>query len=379
MDTGIVSLDDLESVAVKVLPKNALDYFRSGAEDMVTLKDNREAFKRYRLNPPMMTDVSTRSLETTVLGEKVSMPVGIAPTAMQRMAHPQGECATAAAAQKAGALFILSTISTSSIEEVAAAAPDALKWFQLYIYKDRKVTEKLVKRAEKAGFKAIVLTVDAPYFGRRLPDIRNKFELPGHLTMANFSSSAGEEASTATEAKSKGGSGINEYVSSLFDQSLTWADVDWLKSITNLPLVLKGILRADDALTAISHGADAIIVSNHGARQLDGVLATIDALPSIVEAVSASGKKCEVYMDGGIRKGTDVLKALAMGARMVFTGRPAVWGLATAGQKGVEKMLQIMRDELDNCMALSGCTSVDDIVRRNLIIRPNPQNIYSNL
>jgi len=356
MAEQIACLDDIEAIAHKRLPRNALDYYRSGAEDMQTLADNRNAFARYRLNPTLMVDVSKRDLETLVLGERVSMPVGIAPTAMQRMAHPEGECASARAAEKAGTLFVLSTIATSSIEEVAAAAPNALKWFQLYVYKDRKVTESLVKRAELAGFKALVLTVDAPYFGRRLADIRNKFQLPSHLRMANF-----DLSSAASKTSEGGGSRINEYVASLFDQSLTWKDVDWLKSITKLPLVVKGVMNGRDARLAIRHGADAIIVSNHGGRQLDGVAAAIDVLQEIVEAVRQENNQVEVYMDGGVRKGTDVLKALAMGAKMAFVGRPVIWGLAYDGQAGVERTLNIVREELDGAFALSGCTSVCSI------------------
>ncbi|TRY75587.1 hypothetical protein TCAL_00529 [Tigriopus californicus] len=360
---SMTCLADFEDHAYQILPRNALDYYRSGADHMQTLKDNRRAYQRYRISPKMLVDVSKRDLSTRIMGKRVEFPIGIAPTAMQRMAHPDGECASARAAQELGTIFIMSTLSTSSIEEVAQAAPQATKWFQLYIYKDREVTKKLVLRAEKAGFKALVLTVDAPYFGRRLADVRNQFELPSHLRMANFVGLGDLETKAG---QSGGGSGINNYVASLFDQSLSWQDVAWLKSFSQLPIILKGILRADDALTGIQYGASAIIVSNHGARQLDGVLATIDVLSSIKEAV---GDRCELYLDGGVTQGTDVLKALALGAKMVFLGRPVIWGLAHSGQSGVEQTLRLIKGELDSAMALSGCTTLKSVYQ-DLVICP---------
>lgn len=363
MESKMTCLADFEAHAYQVLPRNALDYYRSGADHMQTLKDNRRAYQRYRIAPKMLVDVSKRDLSTRILGKRVEFPIGIAPTAMQRMAHPDGECASARAAQEMGTIFIMSTLSTSSIEEVAQSAPKAIKWFQLYIYKDREVTKNLVLRAEKAGFEALVLTVDAPFFGRRLADVRNKFELPPHLRMANFVGLGDLETKAG---KSGGGSGINNYVASLFDQSLSWKDVAWLKSFSKLPIILKGILRPDDALTGIKYGASAMIVSNHGARQLDGVLATIDVLSSIKAAV---GDSCELYLDGGVTQGTDVLKALALGAKMVFLGRPVLWALAHSGQSGVERTLQMIKSELDSAMALSGCITLRSI-QEDLIISP---------
>lgn len=359
----IACLKDIEKIAHEKLPINALDYYRSGAGHMKTVADNDRSYNKYVILPRMLIDVSRRDLSTTVLGRKVSMPIGIAPTAMQRMAHPDGECASVKAAQDAGVIFILSTLSTSSVEEVGQAGPKAIKWFQLYIYKDRKVTRQLIKRAENAGFSALVLTVDAPFFGRRLADLRNKFELPSHLRMANFQGLGDLETKAGS---SEGGSGINNYVASLFDPSLTWSDIDWLKSITRLPIILKGILHPDDAIRGIKAGASGIIVSNHGARQIDGVPATIDALGPIKEAV---GDDIELYLDGGINEGTDVLKALALGAKCVFLGRPTLWGLALNGKAGVDKTLQLMRDEFDTAMALSGCKDIRSI-NKNLILTP---------
>ncbi|XP_049838803.1 uncharacterized protein LOC126284135 isoform X1 [Schistocerca gregaria] len=402
-----VCLDDYEKHASTVLPRNALDYYASGAGREHTLKLNRNAFKVLRIRPRMMRNVSKRDMSTTVLGNCVSVPFGIAPTAMQRMAHQDGECATARAAGMMGTIFTLSTLSTSSIEEVAEAAPSTIKWFQLYIYKDRAVTEDLVRRAEKAGFKALVLTVDAPMFGIRDADIRNKFSLPPHLMLANF------KGVFADSVQSSGGSGINEYVKNMFDASLTWNDVKWLKSITSLPIVVKGILTAEDAVMAVDSGVDAIQVSNHGARQLDCTPAPlqictlgapvhrcmvahgtlwlctfrascssldshvddqneIEVLPEIVHAIN---DRCEIYLDGGVREGIDVFKALALGAKMVFIGRPAIWGLAASGQGGVKEVLDILKCEFDHAMALSGCAKLGDI-QRDMVV---PDTQYCKL
>ncbi|KAG7202562.1 hypothetical protein KM043_009758 [Ampulex compressa] len=266
-----------------------------------------------------------------------------------------------------GTVFILSTISTCSIEEVAEAAPSCIKWFQLYIYSDRNVSLNLIRRAEQADFKALVLTIDAPIFGDRRADLRNKFTLPSHLRFANFKDDLSKNI-----YDSKNGSGLNEYVMALFDASLSWDDIKWLKSITKLPIILKGILTAEDALLAVEHGVSGIIVSNHGARQVDSIPATIEALPEIVKTV---GNKLEVYMDGGIMQGIDVFKALALGAKMVFFGRPMLWGLNYAGEKGARKILEIMKKEIDHAFALTGCASVKDVTR-DMVIH---ESYYSHL
>ncbi|XP_044267492.1 hydroxyacid oxidase 1 [Tribolium madens] len=359
MSEAIVCVKDFEKHAFNVLPRNALDYYRSGAGAEETLAHNRKAYSKYKIRPRCLRNVAKRDLSTTVLGEKVQIPIGISPTAMQRMAHPEGECANARAAQAMGTIFTLSTIATSSIEEVAQAAPYCTKWFQLYIYNDRNVTRRLVERAEKAGFKALVLTVDTPMFGLRLADIRNKFVLPPHLKFANF---AGDKATGINQTES--GSGLNNYVNRLFDQSLEWKDIKWLQSFTKLPIVVKGVLTAEDALIAADLGVQGILVSNHGARQVDGTPASIEALPEIVRAV---GDRVEVYMDGGITDGTNVFKALALGARMVFFGRPALWGLAHSGEEGVKKILNILKTELDYAMAITGCATVRDIDHRMVV------------
>ncbi|XP_064094276.1 2-Hydroxyacid oxidase 1-like isoform X2 [Macrobrachium nipponense] len=283
-------------------------------------------------------------------------------TAMQKMAAPEGENASAKAAARIGTAFTLSTIATSSIEEIVANSPNTLRFFQLYIYKDRNVTSNLVKRAEAAGYTALVLTVDAPEFGIRRADVRNKFTLPPHLRMANFQT---DDDKSNLVNKSAGGSGINEYVKSLFDPSLTWNDVKWLKRITNLPIVLKGILTGEDAILGQNAGASAIWVSNHGARQVDGVPPSIEALPEVVKALNG---QCEVYVDGGFSQGTDIFKALALGAKMVFLGRPLLWGLACGGEEGAYKVLEILQKELESAMALSGCATIDDI-SQDMVIR----------
>ncbi|XP_072935898.1 uncharacterized protein Hao [Epargyreus clarus] len=351
-----ICVKELEDAASALLPKTARDYYRSGATDEYTLAENKRAFQRLRIRPKCLVGINKCDLGITVLGANITMPVGISPTAMQKMAHPDGELATARAAQAEGVIYTLSTISTSSIEEIAQAAPHATKWFQLYIYRDREVTRNLVLRAEKAGFKAIALTIDTPLFGLRRADVHNKFTLPNHLRLANF------EGLLSTKINStENGSGLNNYVNNLFDKTITWNDIRWIKSITNLPIIAKGVLRADDAVRAIEAGCSAILVSNHGARQLDGVPATIEALPEVVEAVK--NYNVDVYLDGGVSTGTDVYKALALGAKMVFVGRPALWGLAVGGEAGVRRMLQIFRTELDYTFQIAGTPTVADITR----------------
>lgn len=350
----VITLDDFERIAFSKLDQNTLDYYRSGANQEITLKDNIQAFSRICFRPRFLRDVSTRDLSTTILGQPISFPVCIAPSAMHKLAHPDGEVATARAAARAQTAMGLSTLSTTPLEEVASVSPSSPKFFQLYVYKNRNATRELVERAQRAGFKGLLLTIDTPFLGRRLADERNQFKLPPHLTLGNFS-----PKDTKSEiSNNTGGSGLSQYSTDLLDPSLSWKDLKWLKSITNLPIVLKGILTAEDAILAVEHGIDGILVSNHGARQLDGDPATIDVLREVVEAVKG---KCEVYLDGGVRTGTDVLKALALGARCVFIGRPVLWGLTHSGEDGVRKVLEILRKEFDLAMALAGCRNVSEI------------------
>lgn len=338
----------LQQRAQQLIDPVAFDYFVGGADDEVTLRDNDAAWQRIRMLPKMLRDVSTVDPRTTVLGQEVSAPILVAPTAYHRMAHDEGEAATARGAADAGTVMCLSTLATVSLEDVAAAAPGAPRWFQLYIRKDRSITEDLVQRAVAAGYTALVVTVDLPVFGRRWKDERNKFTLPEGLIMANF------DAPTP----SVDGSGLAAYAEAEFDRSLTFDDLTWLRAVSGLPVLPKGILRADDAAAAVAAGAAGVVVSNHGARQLDTAVATADALPAIAEAVAG---RAEVYVDGGIRRGTDVLKALALGARAVLVGRPVVWGLATGGADGVRDVLLELRDEFVRALTLSGAPTPDDV------------------
>jgi 4-hydroxymandelate oxidase len=349
-----INLLEMEMEAGKLLPRTAYDYYAGGANDEITLRENRAAYDRITLLPRMLVDVSERQLTTTALGEPVSMPILIAPTAFQGLAHPEGELATVMAAGAAKTLMILSTVSTFSIEEVMAAATGPV-WFQLYVFKDRAVSASLVQRAEAAGCKAIVFTVDVPLLGRRERDVRNQFRSPTDLPVKNIVDTGRQAFPDGTA-----GSGFAPHIASLFDPALTWKDIGWLTGITKLPVLVKGILRSDDALLAVSHGASGVIVSNHGARQLDTTPATISVLPEIADAV---GDKIEVYVDGGIRRGTDVLKAIACGARAVFIGRPFLWGLASSGEAGVRRVLEMLREEFDLAMALSGCPTLSSITR----------------
>ncbi|MFL6237698.1 MAG: alpha-hydroxy acid oxidase [Thermoanaerobaculia bacterium] len=352
-----VNVFDLEAVAREKLSRDALDYYAGGAHDEVTLRENRAAFDRLSLAYKVLVDVSRRDLAATVLGQPVSMPILVAPTAFHRLATPEGERATARAAGAAGTVMILSTLSTTPIEEVVAAASGPV-WFQLYVYRDRKATEGLVRRAEAAGCRALVLTVDAPLLGRRERDVRNRFRLPPGLAVANLLPEGyGELPPAAAD------SGLAAYVASFLDPALTWRDVAWLRSITSLPVLVKGIVRPDDALRAAEAGAAGIVVSNHGGRQLDTSPATLDVLPEIADALSAHGHRIELLMDGGVRRGTDVLKALALGARAVLVGRPILWGLAADGEAGAILALRMLRDELDLAMALAGAPTVADVTR----------------
>ncbi|KAL6894208.1 hypothetical protein ACP4OV_008306 [Aristida adscensionis] len=353
----ITNVMEYQAIAKQKLPKMVYDYYASGAEDEWTLKENREAFSRILFRPRILINVSKIDMTTTVLGFKISMPIMIAPTAMQKMAHPDGEYATARAASAAG-----------TIMEVASTGP-GIRFFQLYVHKDRKVVEQLVRRAERARFKAIALTVDTPRLGRREADIKNRFVLPPFLTLKNF------EGLDLGKMEQANDSGLASYVAGQIDRTLSWKDVKWLQSITSLPILLKGVVTAEDARLAVHSGAAGIIVSNHGARQLDYVPATIGALD---EVVAAAAGRVPVFLDGGVRRGTDVFKALALGAAGVFIGRPVVFALAAEGEAGVRNVLRMLREELELAMALTGCTSLADISRAHVLadgdrLRPAPR------
>ncbi|MCA9705937.1 MAG: alpha-hydroxy-acid oxidizing protein [Myxococcales bacterium] len=350
MPVDPLNLFEYEQLAARSLAPAALDYYRSGAHDELSLRDAHAAYERLRLAYRVLVDVSRRSARTTVLGTPVALPVVLSPTAFHGMAHPDAELATVRAAGEAGTIMILSSLSNTDVEAVVGAATGPV-WFQLYVYRDREATAALVRRAEAAGCQAIVLTVDAPRLGRREADVRNRFHLPPGLSVRNML-----PAGYGDVAQQAGESGLAAYFEALIDPALGWGDLAWLRSLTTLPLLVKGIVRPDDARRAADAGVEGIVVSNHGGRQLDTSIATIDALPAIVEAV---GGRLEILVDGGVRRGTDVLKAVALGARAVGIGRPVLWGLAAGGQAGVARVLSILAEELDLAMALAGAPTVE--------------------
>ena len=333
-----VNVWDYEQLAEQKLDANAHAYFAGGSGDEVTLRDNLAAFERRKLRPRVLVDVSSVSTATTVLGTNVSLPILIAPLALQRMAHPDGELATARAAAAAGTIMCLSTAATVRPAELAAVAPGAPHWFQVYVFADRSLTEELIAEAVESDFSALVLTVDTPYLGRRERDIRIDFEVPEHLTVSG------------------------DIFGAHFNTGLSWHDLEWLAGY-GVPVVVKGILTAEDARLACEYGAAAVVVSNHGGRQLDGVSSSLDALEEVVEAVDG---RAEVLLDGGVRRGTDALKALALGARGVLIGRAMVWGLAAAGEQGVAHVLQLLRDEVELGLALLGCASPAEVTRAHV-------------
>ena len=349
-----LNLHELEALARERLPKMTWDYYASGADDERCVRRNCDAFDAITLHYRVLVDVARRDLATTVLGQPVAMPILVAPTAFHRLAHPDGELASAAAAGDAGTVFTLSTLSNTPVEAVVAATT-APVWFQLYVYRDRGATEALVRRVEAAGCRALVLTVDAPLLGRRERDVRNGFALPPELEVANL-----HAAGYGALAPAAGDSGLAAYVNELLDPSLTWKAINWLRALTRLPILVKGIVRPDDAARAVYEGAAGVVISNHGGRQLDASPATIDVLGRCVDAVGGRG---EVLLDGGVRRGTDVIKAIALGARAVLVGRPVLWGLAAGGREGVALALELLRRELDLAMALCGCPDIAHITR----------------
>jgi len=335
------TLQDFEDEARRKLPRAHYDYVAGGAQDEVTLRANRAAFQGIMLRPRVLRGAFQGDLATELLGVTLDMPVLIAPTAFHRLAHPDGECATARAARDAKLLMIISMASTTPVEEITAAAgPEAGRfWFQLYIQPDRGFTADLVRRAEAAGCGGLVVTVDSPVFGRHERDLRNGFlDLPEGLHCAHMRTSETERPRRIE-----------------FKPDLDWGDIDWLRSVTRLPLILKGVTHPEDARLAVAHGVRALIVSNHGGRQLDTMAPSLALLPGVARAVKGD---VPIILDGGVRRGTDVLKALALGADAVGVGRPVLWGLAAAGQEGVSAVLQLLRAELLEALLLCGCGSL---------------------
>ncbi len=347
----MLSVADYARAARRKLPKEVLDYYEGGALDEITLRENAAGWERLKLYYRVLAGVGPREMKTTMLGQPISMPIAVAPTAFHKLACAEGEIAAAKASKAAGTLFILSSLSNTAMEAVFAEAASP-RWFQLYIYKDREITRALVQRAEAAWAEAIVLTVDAPGLGTRERDMRNRFTLPQGLAVENLAPLGKGNIPEVS------GSGLAEYVRDNFKSDLSFDDLDWLCSCTRLPVVVKGVCRGDDATKCVEHGAKAIVVSNHGGRQLDTAPATCEVLPHIVDL---AGDRCEIYVDGGIRRGSDVLKAIALGARAVLIGRPILWGLTVAGEQGATHILEIFRRELDESMLLCGCTTLKDI------------------
>jgi 4-hydroxymandelate oxidase len=347
---------DYERIAEETLDEASFGYFAGGAGDEHAVRGNLEAFDHWRLRPRVLVDVGEVTAITTVLGTELSMPIIAAPVAYQRMAHPDGEVAVARAAAAAGTIMCLSTFATTSPANVAEAAGERRGWFQLYWHPDRGLTKGVLDQAREAGFSAVVLTVDLPVLGRRERDLRTGFELMPEYRLEVYASALGElGAITPT------------LVAELIDPSLTWRDLEWLHENAGLPVIVKGILTAEDAVLAADHGCDAVVVSNHGGRQLDRAVASLDALPEVAEAV---GDRVEILMDGGIRRGTDVAIALALGARAVLVGRPVIWGLAARGADGAQHVLELLRDELLVALALLGCSSTDDVGRAHVTPAP---------
>lgn len=348
---ALLTVDELEAAARERLTPAAYDYYRSGADLEHTLRRNRDAYEGYAIAHRAFVDVSSPRLSTTVLGSAVSTPILVAPTAYHKLACEDGERATARAAARAGSLYVASTLATTRLEDVADAAPGAPRWFQLYVHKDRDFTARLAARACAAGYGAVVLTCDTPVLGRRLADVKNRFALPPGLTMANL------VEALPPDLASGDGSELARYVASRLEPALTSADLRWIvDAVAPIPVVVKGIVRGDDAARALDHGARAIWVSNHGGRQLDYGLPTVDALADVVAAVAG---RAEVYVDGGVRTGAQALIALGLGARAVFVGRPVLWGLGAGGEEGAVRALGLLTEELARAMQVAGCPNLE--------------------
>ncbi len=330
-----LTLADYEAAAAAALDEGPLGYYAGGAGDELTLRDNEAAWRRIAIRPRVLVDVAERDLRTTVLGREHPHPIFVAPPAFHRLAHAVGVAATARGAAAAQSLYCVSSLATATPAQVAAAAPEGRRWFQLYVFKDRGVSEALVQAAVEHGYEALVITVDLPVLGVRERELRSGYAIDAAELIP------GVHAGTLPLTD----------IGLLIDASLTWKDVERFASASGLPVLVKGVLTAEDARLAAEHGAAGVVVSNHGGRQLDTVPSGADALPEVVES---SAGRLDVLVDGGVRRGTDVLKALALGANAVMVGRPVVWGLAVGGADGVRAVLELLRDELDVALALAG-------------------------
>jgi L-lactate dehydrogenase (cytochrome) len=380
-------VEDLRRIAKRRLPAGVFDYIDGGAEDEVALRANRDAFARYEFRPRVLRDVSEIDTSATLLGGALPFPLALAPTGYTRIADPEGELAVARAAVRAGLPYTLSTMATRSIEEVAAANGDGRRWFQVYVWKDRELVRDMVERAAAAGYEALVITVDTAYLGRRERDVRRGFTLPPKLGLDTIIDGIAHPGWTwrfarsepilfANVATSKYAANHNtgakaialaEKVSSQFDHGLSWADIEWFRSLWTGSIMLKGVQTVADAHIAVDHGIDAIALSNHGGRQLDGAPAILDLVAPVAEAV---GDKVEIICDGGVRRGSDIVKALALGADACMVGRAYLYGLGAAGELGVERVLEWLLDDMRRTMALIGVTSIAEISPEHVQRRP---------
>ncbi|XP_055590833.1 uncharacterized protein LOC129742919 [Uranotaenia lowii] len=347
---NLSTVEDYRLRSSYVLDPISFGYINGAAGEEQTHQLNSSSYNRIRIRPRQLMDVGSRQMSRTILGQHFSMPVGISPTALQKLAHKDGERATVRAAAKFGIPFVMSSMASSTIDQVAQAAPEGVRWMQTYLHRNRNIARTLVEQAERNGFTALVLTIDSPVLGIMNNQVRSG-NIPNDARFEVFRDFARQGVIT---------NGDDIRIVADFDQSLTWKDVEWLMSITKLPVIVKGVLTKEDAIRAVETGVAAILVSNHGGRQLDSIPATIEALPEIASVVKG---RIPILMDGGISKGTDIFKALAYGADMVFMGRTILWGLAVGGQQGVEDVLEILRNEFDNAMALAGCSSLSEIGR----------------
>lgn len=353
-------LADVERAAAAVLPAGVRDFVAGGSGAETTLDANRAAFDRVFVVPRVLRDVSRCTTDATLLGRPVRMPVAVAPVAYQRLLHPEGELAVARAAERAGVPFTVSTMSSVPIERITAVG--GAVWFQLYWLREPGRALDLARRAEDAGARAVMLTVDVPWMGRRLRDVRNRFTLPDHVRAAHLA----EGTSTAHRRPGGAGSAVAAHTGETFSSAVTWSSVAELRECTRLPLVLKGALSPQDAVRAAECGIDAVVVSNHGGRQLDGAVPSIEALPEVVSAVAG---RCEVLLDSGVRGGTDVLRALALGAGGVLLGRPVLWGLGAGGEAGVSRVLELLAEELRDALGLAGCSDVSAAGHLRTVVR----------
>ena len=346
-----LSVADYERLAEARLGDGPWAYLAGGSGDEWTLRENLAAFSRWTFRPRVLCDVSEVSTATTVLGTQIELPVVVAPVAYQQLYHPDGECATARGAAAAGTGVAVSTFSTRTHEEISAAAPELMQWCQLYVLQDRDATREHLVGAAAGGCNAVVLTVDTPRLAQRERDLRAGFEVPSDVPLPYARATIGDAPQNPADQFA------------LLDASVSWRDLEWIAREGKLPVVLKGVVTAEDAQLAVEHGAAAVVVSNHGGRQLDGAPATLDALPEVVDAIAS---RAEVYLDGGIRRGTDVAKAVALGARTVLAGRAPIFGLAVGGEAGVRHVLELLRDELSVALCLLGCTSPDELTRAHV-------------